>query len=254
MKNPKSEIRNPKQIRMTKIQDSKREGSFGHLNFDIVSDFDIRASDFPAGVNTAQLGLWVFLATVTMLFAGFTSAYLVRQAGSDWQPIPLPPILWFNTAALLLSSLTLEVGRAWRQTKNPKSQIRNPKQIQNLNVPTVSDFDIRISNFPEGVKGWLLATTLLGVAFLVGQLFAWRQLAAHGVYLPSHPHSSFFYILTGVHGLHLLGGVGALVYVLMQARRAGSTPALYHRLKLCATYWHFVGGLWLYLFLVLFVF
>ena len=68
-------------------------------------------------VNSAQLGLWVFLATVSMLFAGFTSAYLVRQAGSDWQPIPLPPILWFNTALLLLSSLTMEVGRAQQRQR-----------------------------------------------------------------------------------------------------------------------------------------
>lgn len=204
-------------------------------------------------VNTAQLGLWIFLATVTMLFAGFTSAYLVRQAGSDWQPLPLPPILWFNTALLLLSSITLEVGRAQQRTKNPKPPIRNPKQIHDSNVPSVSDFEIRTLNFPGRVKGWLLATTSLGVAFLLGQLWAWRQLADQGIYLPSNPHSSFFYILTGVHGLHLLGGLGALVYLLTKAWGKLLLPAHENHLNLCATYWHFVGGLWLYLFLVLFV-
>lgn len=179
----------------------------------------------PLSLNTPQLGLLSFLATVTMLFAGFTSAYLVRQStGSDWQPIPLPPILWLNTGLLLLSSVTLELGRATGRRRG------------------------------NTLKGWLSITTGLGAAFLVGQLFAWRHLAAQGVYLPSNPHSSFFYILTGAHGLHLLRGIGALVYVLVGSLQPAPTPALNDRLKLCATYWHFVGGIWLYLFVVLFVF
>ncbi len=190
-------------------------------------DFGGDEAETPEGallVDSARLGVWVFLATVTMLFAGFTSAYLVRKAGSDWQPIPLPSILWFNTTLLLLSSVTMEIGRArrhlWREDR---------------------------------LQGWLLATTLLGVAFLVGQFFAWRQLAAQGVYLPSNPHSSFFYILTGVHGLHLVGGVGTLIYLLAEFGRAGAASAQDNHLKLCAIYWHFVDGLWLFLFLVLFV-
>ncbi len=190
-------------------------------------DFRGGALNRPEGalaLPTAQLGLWGFLATVTMLFAGFTSAYLVRQtSGSDWQPIPLLPTLWLNTALIILSSVTMEVGRAQHRRRE------------------------------DPLKGWIFATTLLGVAFLAGQLFVWRQLAARGVYLPSNPHSSFFYILTGVHGLHLLGGLGVLVYLLAEAWQDGSRPALHSRLKLCATYWHFVGGLWLYLFVVLFV-
>lgn len=174
-------------------------------------------------LNTAQVGLWALLATLSMLFAGFTSAYLIRRAGSDWRPISLPTILWFNTALQVSSSITMEVARAcmrrWRM---------------------------------EALKGWLLATTLLGLAFIIGQLFAWQQLAAQGVYVPTSPHSSFFYMLTGVHGVHLLGGLLALVYALSRAWRFRWTPAESNGLDLCATYWHFVDGLWVYLFLLLF--
>lgn len=173
--------------------------------------------------NTAQLGVWALLATLSMLFAGFTSAYLVRRAGTDWQRISLPSILWFNTALLLSSSITLELGRAcmrrWRT---------------------------------NAVKGWLLATTTLGLAFLVGQLFAWQQLAAQGVYVPTSPHSSFFYMLTGVHGVHLLGGVLALFFALSRVWRTRWSPDEPNAVNLCATYWHFVDGLWLYLFLLMF--
>ncbi len=170
-------------------------------------------------LNTAQLGLWTLLATLTMLFAGFTSAYLVRRAGADWRPVSLPSILWFNTALLLSSSITLEIARA----------------------------SVRRSRM-DAVKGWLLATTLLGVAFLIGQLFAWRQLAAQGVYLPTSPHSSFFYMLTGVHGVHLLGGIMALLSALGRAWRSRWILSGFSSLNLCTTYWHFVDGLWLYLF------
>ncbi|MBI4467820.1 MAG: cytochrome c oxidase subunit 3 [Acidobacteria bacterium] len=176
-------------------------------------------------MNTAELGLWIFLSTVTMLFAGFTSAYLVREAGSDWRPIPVPPVLWLNSGLLLLSSFAIEMARA-RQRRMEAGRY----------------------------NGWLAGTTLLGTAFLAGQLLAWRQLAAEGLYLPSNSHSAFFYVLTGVHGLHLLGGIGALLYALIAIRRPAPPPAAIQHLKLCATYWHFVGGLWLYLLLVLFVF
>lgn len=174
-------------------------------------------------LNTAQLGLWALLGTLTMLFAGFTSAYLVRRAGSDWQTIPLPALLWFNTLVLLASSLTLEAARA---------------SLRHYRL--------------EALKNWLLATTVLGLTFLAGQLVVWKQLVAGGVYLPTSPHSSFFYMLTGVHGAHVVGGILVLLYALGRAWRARWTPAEPTGLNLCATYWHFVDGLWLYLFLLMF--
>lgn len=183
-----------------------------------------RAGEAALPLNTAQVGLAALLATLSMLFAGFTSAYLVRQAGPDWAPISAPPILWFNTALLLSSSVTLEAARACMRRCRA-----------------------------EALKRWLLATTLLGLSFLIGQLFAWMQLAAQGVYLSTNPHGSFFYMLTGVHAVHLLGGIFALLYALNGARRRSWTPAQPAAVNLCATYWHFVDGLWVYLFFLIFV-
>jgi cytochrome c oxidase subunit 3 len=101
------------------------------------------------------------------------------------------------------------------------------------------------------MKTWILVSAMFGFAFLAGQLYAWRQLVLAGVYLPSTLHSSFFYILTGLHGIHLLGGVSALGYVLVRAFRNRVIPGRDESLKLCATYWHFMDGLWVYLFVLL---
>jgi cytochrome c oxidase subunit 3 len=101
------------------------------------------------------------------------------------------------------------------------------------------------------MKSWLLASAGFGVLFLAGQLVAWRQLVAAGVYLPSTLHSSFFYVLTGLHGLHLIGGIIALSWVLAKALLNRITPAKGESLQLCALYWHFMDGLWVYLFILL---
>lgn len=174
-------------------------------------------------IETAKLGLWIVLGSITMLFAAFTSAYIVRSAGDDWAPLAIPPLLWVNTAVLVVSSVTVEIARrkffSWR---------------------------------PMAFRKWLLVTAVLGSAFLAGQVLAWQQLAAQGIYLQSHPHSSFFYVLTGVHGVHLLAGVIALFYVLLLATRAELAPGESSSPTLAATYWHFVDALWIYLFVVLF--
>jgi cytochrome c oxidase subunit 3 len=153
-------------------------------------------------VANSQLVLWWFLATVTMLFAAFASSYLVRR-GSDpsWKTIQLPAFVWVNTAVLIVSSITLELARRQRR------------------------------------RGWLVATTAVGVAFLAGQVHIWNQLAADGVFLPTRPHGSFFYILSGLHGAHLLGGIVLLGYALMSSRAQAVQNA--------ATYWHFLTALWL---------
>lgn len=174
--------------------------------------------------DTAQIGLWVLLGSLTMLFASFTSAYLVRRTGSDWAPLAIPPILWVSTAVLLASSVTMEAAR------------RSFRRLQ-----------------PLAFRKWALATFLLGSLFLLGQLLAWRQLAEQGIYLHSHPHSSFFYVLTGVHAVHIVAGVVAVLYVLAQSWRYRLTPGASVAPGLCATYWHFVDGVWLYLFGVLFL-
>jgi cytochrome c oxidase subunit 3 len=173
--------------------------------------------------DTALFGLWAFLGTVSMLFIGFTSAYLIRRTSADWVRLSPPWILWWNTAALLGSSLTLEAAR---------------KRLR--------DWDLR------GLFPWVAATGFLGILFLAGQVAAWRKLAAQGVFLASNPHSSFFYVLTGLHGVHLLGGLAWFAVVLVQVRRLALTPGE-DGLRLFATYWHFLAGLWVYLLFLLFV-
>ena len=152
-----------------------------------------------------ELLLLAILASVVMLFAGFTSAYLIRRTGIDWRRAPLPAILWFNTVVLLASSATIELARR------------------------------------GGSRRWISATLVLGLAFLAGQLAAWRVLVTQGIFVSTHPHGSFIYMLSAVHGVHLLGGIIALVYATALQRNVG----------LCATYWHFVDGVWLYVLMML---
>lgn len=174
-------------------------------------------------VPAAELALWVVLATVIMLFAGFTSAYLVRRTAADWVPIYSPPILWVNTALLILSSVGLEVAESARKA----GRLR--------------------------VRGWLLASAALGLAFIVGQILAWRQLSASGIFLPTSPHSSFFYMLTGVHAVHVLGGIAGILYVLGREWHLRSAGSAASPMALVATYWHFVTGVWLFLYVLLFI-
>ena len=180
----------------------------------------------PSGIlgDPERFGLLVFLGTITMLFIGFTSAYILRRSSGDWRPLAAPPVLWWNTAALVLSSATLEIARR-----------------------RLRAWDL------GGALASVLGTGLLGVLFVAGQVLGWRQLAARGVFLSSNPHSSFFYVLTGVHALHLLGGLGWFAAILLRFRRMAVTPGE-DGLRLFATYWHFLGGLWLYLIWLLFVY
>ena len=177
-------------------------------------------SSFP--ISRAQVGVWILLGTIVMLFAGLSSAYIVLRGEPDWQSIAVPSILWLNTAILLASSATIEAAR---------------KSLQHGRI--------------GAMKTWLLASAGFGFAFLAGQLYAWRLLVSAGVYLPSTMHSSFFYLLTGLHGIHLLGGVSAMGFVLVRALKNRITPGKDESLKLCATYWHFMDALWVYLFVLL---
>jgi cytochrome c oxidase subunit 3 len=173
-------------------------------------------------VSNGQLAVLALLGTAGMLFAGFASAYLVRRAGTDWDPEPLPTILIFTTIILLVSSGTIEISRSALR--------RGEKAVALL---------------------WASTTAVLGMAFLTGQLDAWRQLAARGIYLPSGPYSSFFYVLTAAHGVHLAGGLVALGYLLWRIRRSEQDRNVIEISRNCATYWHFVGGVWLLLYLLL---
>ena len=180
--------------------------------------------DAALAVLRYKTGVWLALGAVVMLFAAFTSAFVVRKGMSlDWRPTALPSILWLNTAVLVASSLTIE--RARREWNSSLS--------------------------------WLSATMALGLVFLAGQFVAWRELKAAGVYMASNPSSSFFYLLTGTHGLHILGGVLAWLSVLWKAWRFESRRAEWRNRRAAvestAIYWHFMDGLWVYVFVLLMV-
>ena len=159
----------------------------------------------PTDRRAAETLLFAFMATVVMLFAGFTSAYLIRRTGADWRALELPPLAYANTAVLLLSSVTLELAR------------RRPR------------------------GAWLALTLGLGLAFLGGQLELWRELSGAGAFVTASPHGAFLFLLSGVHGLHLLGGLCALAWLW----RRGA------RVRLAAVYWHALFLTWLYVLFLL---
>ena len=175
-----------------------------------------------------RIGAWAAIAGVVMLFTALASAYIVRSAsGNGWRPIAMPKVLWLSTAVILISSVTMEVSR--RSLK----QQRNSKYSR-----------------------WLMVTVALGLGFVGSQLIAWRQLLRQGVYVASDPHSSFFYLFTAAHGVHLLGGLVALTYLLLRTRKKRDTiEGELRRIgaaDAASIYWHFMDGLWISLFLLLF--
>ena len=182
-----------------------------------------------AADGASRSGVWVAIFAITMSFAAFTSALFVREgsAAVDWTHLVLPPILYANTMVLLLGSVTLVMAS------------------RAVNAHSLLD-----SHAMKTVMGWLIATLALGLLFIAGQYEAWRQLAAQGLFLSTNPNSSFFYVFTGMHILHLLGGIAALVYLIGQLVGSHSTfrRAAFHN---TAIYWHFMGVLWLYLLFVL---
>jgi cytochrome c oxidase subunit III len=166
-------------------------------------------------------GIWVGVFAITMSFAAFSSALFVRQGTPDWTHLALPPILYVNTLLLLASSGTLELSRhALGETDGARK-----------------------------ASGWVLITLMLGLAFCAGQYLAWQQLRAAGVYLATNPNSSFFYLLTFLHVLHVSAGILALVY--LAGRLVASHTTFRRSLFLnTAVYWHFMGALWVYLLLL----
>jgi cytochrome c oxidase subunit 3 len=172
--------------------------------------------------ETVQLGVSMFLATITMLFAAFTSAYIVRRGGGDWHRIEVPATLWLSTSALVLSSAALEAAGLW----GGRSRWRHASAA-------------------------MAAALLLGLMFLGAQASAWRTLIAAGVYLPATPHSSFFFMMTGAHALHVVAALAVLSWAAIRTwdgtgrsdRRRWRTIMTSGRM-----FWHFLLGVWIYLF------
>lgn len=176
-------------------------------------------------VQRYKFGVWIACGGIAMVFAAFTSALVVRKGlGNDWNPIQPPGILWFSTLVLFASSLT--VSKAKRALW---------------------------SGLDEDLRRWLSVTALLGGVFLTAQCIAWNQLLAAGIYVSSNPSSSFFYLLTAAHGLHLLGGVVAMVSVAWRVRQSQTWITRNAAVESTALYWHLMSALWVYLFVLLMV-
>ena len=176
----------------------------------------------PLSVHPKKFAMWLFITTVVMIFASLTSAYIVRQAEGNWLMFELPSILWGNTAIILISSVFMQ----WAYVSAKRDNMGN-------------------------VKIAITGAVIFGVLFLIGQVMAWGDLVAADVYLVGNPSGSFVYILTGVHGLHLVSGVIYLLIVLFSALRYKVHSQNMAQIEMCTTYWHFLGGLWLYLFIFL---
>lgn len=184
-----------------------------------------------------RIGMAVALAPILMVFVAFTSAYIFRQGlGEDWRAMQLPSILWINTVILVASSLTLELAR--------RGLARRAALAQVPSVPGVAP--VETSSAP-----WLPITLVLGLGFLAGQWMAWGQLARQGVFISSNPSSSFFYLMTGAHALHLVGGVLALFYASATAVLAQAWERRRMVVDVTSWYWHFMAALWIYIFALL---
>jgi cytochrome c oxidase subunit 3 len=170
-------------------------------------------------VPAVKIGLYVFLAVVGALFSLFISAYLMRVGTPDWWSTPVPRLLWWNTAALMVSSMAMQ----WAKTEAQRDR-------------------------RDAMRAALLVALATAILFLTGQIFAWKELTEAGYVLVDNPANSFFYLITGMHGLHILGGLMALGRTMARAQGRIVTDGMRLAVDLCATYWHFMLVVWLILF------
>ena len=176
----------------------------------------------PLSMNPKKFALWLFIVSVVMIFAALTSAYIVRQAEGDWLLFELPNLFWYTSGIIILSSATMH----WALISARKDNL-------------------------ESVNIAVGLTSVLGILFLVGQFYGWSDLVKNSVYFVGNPSGSFVYVITGLHGLHLVSGVIFLLIVLGSTLRYKVHSKNLSLIEMCATYWHFLGGLWLYLFIFL---
>jgi cytochrome c oxidase subunit III len=179
----------------------------------------------PRSMHPKKFALWLFIVSVVMLFGAWTSAYIVKRGEPGWSSFELPGQFWASSAIIILSSITM----VWAQWSAKKDNL-------------------------EQTKTALGITTLLGVSFLVTQWLGWQKMVEMNYYFAgsaSNSSSSFIYVLTGFHGLHIISGLIVLMLALIAAFRYKVHSKNMLRMELCSTYWHFLGGLWLYLFVFL---
>jgi len=182
-----------------------------------------RATGRAAASRALDTGLWVFIAVASTLFGLFLTAYVMRMDSADWSTIALPPQLWLSSGLLLAGSVLLQrASAAARAARWPVAQTL------------------------------LLVGGACAMAFIGVQLWAWQSLLAARVMLASNPAASFFYVLTALHGLHVLGGLIAWAATMPMVSQPSDDPAgVAQRVALCARYWHFLLAVWAVLFAVL---
>ncbi|KOF02159.1 cytochrome c oxidase subunit 3 [Roseivirga seohaensis] len=176
----------------------------------------------PLSMHPKKFAMWLFIVTVVMIFAAFTSAHIVRQASGNWLEYDLPSLFWSTSVVIIVSSGFMH----WAYLSAKKN-----------------DFvKVRIA---------LSITFVLGMAFLIGQFMAWGQMVDAGVFFVGNPAGSFLYIFTGLHGLHLVAAVIYLLYLLISSFKLKVNSENMLNMEMCSTFWHFLGGLWIYLFIFL---
>ncbi len=171
-------------------------------------------------IHQYKFALWVGIASIIMMFAAFTSAYIVRRSAGNWFEFKLPDIFWFNTIVILLSSATIHFSYISFKKGNEKMY-----------------------------KLLLIATFLLGLAFIALQYQGWVAMDAIGATFTINPSSSFIYVISGLHAAHVLGGIAAIITAMVHAYILPfkPTPRRQLRFELVVQYWHFVDILWVYL-------
>jgi len=175
-------------------------------------------------INTdpAKIGLFSFIAVVTSLFALFLSAYMMRMRLGDWRPVDEPNLLWLNTAVLVLASVAFQLTRGAARRGQPVT-----------------------------VKVGLLVGGACTTLFLFGQLMSWQQLNASGFFMTGNPANSFFYLLTALHGLHLLGGMWVWGRTTLRMLNGADAESVRLSVELCTVYWHYLLLVWIGLFALL---
>lgn len=173
-------------------------------------------------IHPHKYSLWIAMGSITMMFIGFTSAYIVKRAQANWKVFELPKIFWVSTAVILLSSVTIQLAvKVFKQR-----QMGRYRQLITL-------------------------TAALGVVFAALQVWGFSEMAAHGLKLAGPASVSFIYVIVAMHILHVLGGVVALLVMFFRAYRTNVKVYSPVGIEVAATYWHFVDALWIYLLIFL---
>jgi len=177
------------------------------------------ASGMSLNTNPQTIGLTTFLAVATSMFALFASAYTLRMTMPDWSPMDEPVVLWINTGFLILASVSYQ----WTSSVALKSHVQK-------------------------IKLGLITSGIFSIFFLIGQFTAWQQLIEKGMYASSNPSIAFFYVLTAMHGLHLIGGLYVWARSVIKVSRNADAESIRLSVELCTVYWHFLLLVWALLF------